>query len=215
MSDFTAEELTAAGLNIGSDATLEFNSGVRVAGKLIQVLHKDGKTLLLSFENCSVTFNDGNGEKILFDPSWGIYDLAIGESVPSVFGGAADRAAFGEVDDFAAKIIAPREHSPEQLKLFDLYNKVRQIRIETAATNTENEDTKKTLESIIAEQKNHSGEWLLLVEMFEIFEKLDLYTELKTEVSKRLDHFVQTKSEGHHQVRYSLSVIDELALIDP
>lgn len=29
--------------------------------------------------------------------------MAVGETVPSVFGGPADRTAYGEVDDFVAK----------------------------------------------------------------------------------------------------------------
>jgi len=44
----------------------------------------------MTFKDCTVTYE---GKK-LFDPSWGEYDLVLGERVISVFGGAADKEAY-------------------------------------------------------------------------------------------------------------------------
>ena len=57
--------------------------------------------MLLTFSDCEVKHDNA----IFFQREWGVYDLAIGKSVKSVFGGPADREAFGITDDFRAKII--------------------------------------------------------------------------------------------------------------
>jgi phenylalanine-4-hydroxylase len=43
--------------------------------------------LLITFSNCSAKYRD----RVLFDPEWGIYDMAVGERINSVFNGATDK----------------------------------------------------------------------------------------------------------------------------
>ena len=43
-------------------------------------------------------------EKSCFDPSWGVYDMAVGEKVISVFSGPADIIAFDD-EPYVAKRI--------------------------------------------------------------------------------------------------------------
>src|SRR5207237_2999387 len=68
-------------------------SGVTVEGKIDKLLERDGKLLLISFSNCTAKF----GDRVLFDPSWGNYDMAVGDRISSVFNGAADKDAYNQV----------------------------------------------------------------------------------------------------------------------
>jgi phenylalanine-4-hydroxylase len=86
----TVGELESLGIQKGKHITLKFESGVEVSGVVENIMHQDGKLLLLSFSDCTVMRHS----KILFRPEWGMYDMAIGESITSVFSGAADSEAF-------------------------------------------------------------------------------------------------------------------------
>ncbi len=80
-------------LREGENATLEFESGVAIDGRVERLVRHDGKLLLVTFSNCTVK----RGDRVLFDPAWGDYDMAVGERITSVFNGAADKDAYLEV----------------------------------------------------------------------------------------------------------------------
>ena len=88
LSLYTIDELKAHDINVGRRVTLEYLSGVTVEGVLEQVHRQDHRNLVLSFTDCSVQDLQG---RILFDPAWGGYDLAVGSAISSVYGGVADR----------------------------------------------------------------------------------------------------------------------------
>ena len=70
MDDFLAK----IGVFPGKKARLEFESGVLVEGVLSNI-HRNryGVNMIMTLNDCKVTHN---GE-ILFDPSWGVYDMAV------------------------------------------------------------------------------------------------------------------------------------------
>ena len=43
--------------------------------------------MIFSFKDCTVTHKN----QTLFKPEWGIYDMAVGEKITSVFSGVADK----------------------------------------------------------------------------------------------------------------------------
>ena len=61
----------------GENAKLEFESGVVVEGKVEKILRRDDKLLLITFSNCRAKY----GDRVLFDPDWGTYDMAVGERI--------------------------------------------------------------------------------------------------------------------------------------
>ena len=145
-------------LKAGEQTNLIFDSGLVVQGKLVK------KTdLIASFENCTVKYKD----QILFQPDWGIYDLAIGQSVKSVFGGPADRAAFGESDDFKAKTVPPRDISGIERNLNQNYAAIRKIR-ESGFTNSELENALTPL--LTKHEQTFPNDWLLHIEALELIE---------------------------------------------
>jgi phenylalanine-4-hydroxylase len=117
-------ELISNGIKTGDNLLLEFNSGVLVKGNLEKITRKQGMNLIFSFQNCTVSYQDN----VLFRPEWGIYDMAVGETIVSAFAGPADP------DSFGLKYPAPREkthhiqYTAEMLRLQELYSQVRSIR---------------------------------------------------------------------------------------
>ena len=168
-------DLILAGLHEGHEADLEFESGVRVKGILEQVLRKSGKIVLITFTNCRVTYSD----KVLFDPSWGIYDMAVGEKVVSAFSGAADpdnyRVRFNVPQEKTHKIV----HSEDAKKLHELYKEVREIR--------ESGENKDRLPAIWERLKmEYPNDWLLAHEIHELISGMNNNSVLNSELENFL-----------------------------
>src|SRR5438067_4414339 len=163
-------------LKEGKKAKLEFESGIIVEGKIDKLLERDGKLLLVTFSNCAAKY----GDRVLFDPAWGNYDMAVGDKIVSVFNGAADKDAYNQV------ALVPKERTikvpsdAKRKKLESLYAQVRQIR-----------ETKKGYERLgeiwETQQAEHSEDWLLSMEIFEILDATDQQRELKTRIEKFLN----------------------------
>src|SRR6266478_3161325 len=73
----TNDQLHALGIVEGRKAKIEFVGGVVVSGKVEKILHRDGKLLLITFSNCTAK----HGDRILFNPDWGTYDMAVSTPV--------------------------------------------------------------------------------------------------------------------------------------
>lgn len=158
LSDSQWDQLNAAP---GKQMDLEFTSGVRVTGTFNGRIEQDRKTVLLSLTDAKATF----GDRVLFDPSWGTFDMAIGCTVTSVFGGAADREAYGETDDFVAARVPQRTYSDEEKLYHSQYAKVREIR----EKNLQGAELEKALAPVIEiHDQKFKRDWLLKLEAFEL-----------------------------------------------
>ncbi len=124
LSEYSEKELTNLALTKGERSRLQFESGVLVEGVLENWTYHNGRLVIISWSDCRVTLDD----KILFDPSWGAFDMAVGSDVTSVFGGPADRAKFGETDDFANKRVTPRQPSAAEKERYAFYQESRDLR---------------------------------------------------------------------------------------
>ena len=91
IEDMSPSDLELFGIIEGKETSLEFESGVIVKGIIITGIRNIfGKILLISFKDCLVTFE----KEILFDPNWGIYDMAVGNKITSAYSGSADNSSF-------------------------------------------------------------------------------------------------------------------------
>jgi len=157
-------------IKLGEHLRLNYKSGVKVTGRLVNILslnldsNLDSDAAILSFENATAEYN---AEK-LFLPEWGIYDVVIGNRVTSVFGGPADRTQFGATDDFITSKVAPPIHTSEQKNIFAFYQEVRDLRISNHIT----ENSMSTLFNKFLELA--PKEWLLFVELVELCIKCNL-----------------------------------------
>jgi phenylalanine-4-hydroxylase len=168
-------DLEALGIKTGKTSTLEFASGIVVEGLLERITRKEGKILIMTFSQCKVTFCD----KILFDPSWGMYDMAVGEKIISAYSGPADAYAF------QLEYQVPKEkthkiiHSDKALRLHHLYQGVRDYREKNSGI--------PEFGSIFNELKiNYPEDWLLAVEILELIKGKPDYKDLENEISNYL-----------------------------
>ncbi|TKC08278.1 aromatic amino acid hydroxylase [Pedobacter polaris] len=172
-------ELELMGIIEGKHVELNFESGITVNGLVKDILIRDSKVILIAFEDCTV--KEGNGN-VLFMPEWGIYDMAIGEKIVSVFNGAADKDAYEEIPLISHEQTHKTVYDEKTQQLHVLYQKVRSAR--------ENEKGYEELPTIFNELKtNHRTDWLCALEILEIvyhrnlgdgFEKeLRIYLEMK------------------------------------
>ena len=94
IQDMSPEDLKKHGIIEGKTTRLCFEGGIIVNGKVITGKRDiQGKIILISFKNCLVTYN----EQVLFEPSWGIYDMVIGNIISSAFAGPADPNSFDDI----------------------------------------------------------------------------------------------------------------------
>jgi phenylalanine-4-hydroxylase len=160
----------------GKKTKLEFESGITVEGKVENIVEQDDKTLLITFSDCRAKY----GDRVLFDPAWGTFDMAVGDRISSVFNGAADKDAYNEV------AVVPKERTikvpsdAKRKKLENLYGQVRQIR-----------ETQKGYERLgeiwETQQAEHPSDWLLSMQIFEILDTTNQQPELKARIEKFLN----------------------------
>jgi phenylalanine-4-hydroxylase len=158
LSDSQWDSLGAAP---GKTLDLEFTSGVRVTGVFNGRFEQDRKTIILSLTDAKAVYQD----RILFDPSWGTFDMAMGSAIPTVFGGPADREAYGETDDFVAARVPQRKYSEEEKLFHSQYAKVREIRENKLQDQALDVGLQKVLETHDQRFKN---DWLLRLEAYEL-----------------------------------------------
>lgn len=180
LSNMDSQDLQRLGLTIGATAKLSYASGIQLEGIVKKICRGEGKIVLISFDDCTLWRN----QDILFRPEWGTFDLAVGQSVSSVFGGPADRSRFDSLDDFVAKRVPPKHYSAEQLKVFSQYQLIRDLR-----ENKEAQPKKiHSLEKFVTEYLNSfSSHWLMGIELLELatsFEERSLVANLTTHLQQ-------------------------------
>ncbi|MCD8416517.1 aromatic amino acid hydroxylase [Tenacibaculum finnmarkense genomovar finnmarkense] len=159
IEDMSPRDLEAYGIYEGEIINLEFESGVLVTGKIITGTRDlRGKILIVSLKDCRVTYK----EQILFDPSWGIYDMAIGKELVSAYSGPADVDSFGDIGKVSETKTHKIQYSVADNTLYQMYADVRKYRKED--TITEN-----IIERILKVLKNeYPKDWLLVLELYEL-----------------------------------------------
>ena len=182
LENMSIDELISIDIEVGKQLSLEFESGVNVKGKLINLSkNRKGLNMILSFDDCRVSYND----EILFRPEWGTYDMAVGESIVSVFSGAADMAVFSKDNPFVPSELTHKiQYGQKRLELHKLYQKIREVR----KTNI----SKKELENIWQELKKHPKDWLAAVEILEISNDDSLNAEIITHLKNAADEVTQS-----------------------
>ena len=189
-------DLASHGIATGKDVTLEYESGVIVKGRLDRVLRKDSKIILMSFSNCTVTY----GSDKLFEPDWGLYDMAVGESIVSVFSGAADKDSFHDVGLVSKTRTVKVDYDDTTRALHALYQKIRDVR--------DGVSSQDAIPEVWADLKaHHPKDWLCSLEIYELLHSRGWHSGLKTEVKQRLE-----KMQSEHK-EYAKLIADGLLLV--
>ena len=191
IEDMSPKDLEVYGIVEGKTTNLSFEGGVKVVGEIITGKRDlQGKIILITFKNCRVT----HFETVLFDPSWGVYDMAIGKDICSAFAGPADSNSFQDIYSISETKTAKIIYSDKEQQLHQLYEIVKNHRIQK----TMDFDS---LAGVFKEVKsNYPSEWLILLELYELVYDKDLslmdavYEQLLT--LKKNKHFTKLIADG-------------------
>lgn len=199
IENFDHQDLIKHHLIEGRKTILEFESGVLVNGVLQKIAKKEGKIILLTFSDCTVKLMD----KILFQPAWGLYDMAVGCKIISAYSGAADPASFGfNFPKFKDKTIKI-EHTEKAKNLHKLYEQVRNLR-ENELDETKIRDVWNTV------KRNYSDEWLIQIELIELLKSKGAH-ELRTSILENLEN-LKTTNELKKLIEDGLKLLEIVQL---
>jgi phenylalanine-4-hydroxylase len=158
---------------------LDFGGGIQLTGTLSKKLILKGKLLVASFSDCTIT----RGDRVLFDPSWGTFDLACGSAVASVSGGPADMQTYIK----HMQMELPNKNKPDYLvhhsqkeeNLIDLYHEVQAMKGQSVFN-------KDAIKMILAKiDLLFPKEWLLRFQLLEILNshsQTDLCGEIESKI---------------------------------
>ncbi|UTA47897.1 aromatic amino acid hydroxylase [Simiduia sp. 21SJ11W-1] len=178
LSDYTMDELKSAGIRVGERVVLDFVSGVHVEGVLDHVERRNHKNILMSFSQCRVTGPmkaSGENGDLLFDPSWGQYDMAVGENITSVYGGTADKDRYRLYQQPSASQTQRPSYTPEEQQVFALYQSLRDQRAAGSVTDS-------WIAEFQARLANFPKEWLLRFECLELAQAPELVQSLTSQL---------------------------------
>ena len=180
LEDLSEEALSELKIVEHFPATLEFDSGIKVIGMCKTIERKNNKIILISFTDCQVTYRD----QTLFDPSWGVFDMAVGEKIVSVFSGAADKDAYHQPSTVSKTRVIKVKYDERRKALHLLYQKIRDLREKGG-------DTSVILETWESLKKDHPEDWLLSVEILEILKEKQIHPDIEGEITNELNHKAQ------------------------
>jgi phenylalanine-4-hydroxylase len=141
-----------------------------------------GRILIISLDECTVTYK---GE-ILFQPEWGIYDMAIGKEVISAYAGAADVDSFKDNSRVSEVKTHKINYTESEKELYSLYDQVKKMR------ETDSVSEEKITEIFNQLKTNFSQDWLLNIEIYEL--ALQNNYKLKSLILERLEELKCNKS---------------------
>ncbi len=182
IEDMSPRDLAAYDIHEGQRIKLEFEGNIIVSGEIVTgTRNLQGEIVLIKFKDCTVTHN----ETVLFQPDWGIYDMAVGKKITSAFSGPADVNSFDMITHVPSSTTIKPNFSDARNELEGLYKTVREIR--------ENKVSNLTLNTIFDKAKtNHPNDWLLSIEIAELCKESnnnslldDVITHLNSLKSKR------------------------------
>lgn len=170
-----ADNLSELGLLKDNLLQLEFESGVKVSGKFESLLSRHGKTILISLSACLVKLED----TVLFEPGWGMYDMAVGAGIISCYSGAFNPDSYGFQFPVPEEKTHKIKYDAKAQQLHAHYQTIRNLR--------ENGGEMQILQTVFDEiESNHSNDWLLPLEMHELLEIEGELPELSDNILRHL-----------------------------
>jgi phenylalanine-4-hydroxylase len=202
IEDMSPKDLSAYNITESNSVKLEFEGDITVEGEIITGSRNlQGEIILIRFKNCTVT----HGKTILFQPEWGVYDMAVGKKVVSAFSGPADANSFDLITQMPLSTTIKSKQTPERSDLEQLYKTVRNIRVQPG--------TDTTLAPIFEKLKaNHPNDWLLAVEIVELLNDRN-DTPLLENVLHYLEVLKQKRPNIEHLITGGLDLIFDKEIV--
>ncbi len=188
LGEMTAEDLEA--MQQDGRLRLRYRSGVEVEGRLTRTQSDEsGRLRVFTLEEAHARL----GDRVLFAPDWGRYDVAVGEDVVSCFAGPAD-PDYHPATEFS-RATAPRpkdnETAAEEGAVLHLYREALRL-----WENPEAPDLVDGFRRIEAELSEHPDEWLLRWNLLESLQKVDREPELQAKLREDLLEIEKSDPDG-------------------
>ena len=175
LENMTAVDLKAYDFYDGKQLSFEFESGIKVKGVNITGMRNvAGKIMIIQLSNCTVTYK----EEVLFRPEFGVFDMAIGNTVVSAFAGAADPCSFPNLYRASRTPSISKETNDKTLALCELAQRIRDLR----ASESFSEKDLDNIFGILTQE--HPYNWLLPLEVLELSNSAKLKSCIKKHLSK-------------------------------
>ncbi|HRY99158.1 MAG TPA: aromatic amino acid hydroxylase [Bacteroidales bacterium] len=189
--------LSDLGLFPSNPAQLRFRSGVVVEGRVAGMRFAEGKLLLITWHECTVTYQG----RLLFNPAWGVYDMAVGAKVVSAYTGPADPLAFGLNYQAPQEKTHKIQHTEDAKALHALYREIRRLR----AGDRVNGEAATLWKELIS---RHPADWLAPLELLEITRRFPSQQGLNDELYAHLNTLRQSRPELGKLIEDGLALLD-------
>ncbi len=198
IEDMSPKDLAAYDIHEGKRILLEFESGVKVEGRVITGARNIfGKIQTVYFEECLVSYQ----RELLFTPDMGVYCMAVGKDITSAYAGPADDESF-DLINHQVSADSPITLSDQEIKTLELFGRAKYLRTEDTITTDE---LMKLEKDFLAVNPNN---WLLGLEVAEVAVKHNLYNSI-TSLENHLTHLTNNNKDIKHLITEGLSMIKE------
>lgn len=198
LEDFSLIDLLNNNIILKKQVILNFDNGISIEGILESTIYKSDKLVLLSFTNCTVKDTDG---KIYFEPQWGVYDMAIGDSIKSVFNGVADKNINEDPLYISTQRTYQQNYTHKDLAYHALFGKIRAIR----AQKIEAKNLNNIWENL---RDNYKEDWLGSIELLELSTKYANCNQLSMDIRNHLIKQAQDYPPFESLIRDGLTIIE-------
>jgi phenylalanine-4-hydroxylase len=198
LEDYTPAELVSAGIIVDKAVKLVFENGILVEGKLVSQTFMEDKLVLLSFADCKVTDKEG---QVFFEPAWGMFDMAIGDTIVSVFNGSADKNALEDQLYVSEQTTHQPNYTAKDLQYQSLFKQIRTYREQGKSDESLNE----IWQGI---QNEFESDWLGAMELLELADTMPTQQALANELRAYLN------AQSDKYPAYSKLIRDGLKIID-
>ncbi|WP_299529716.1 aromatic amino acid hydroxylase [Ulvibacterium sp.] len=202
IEDMSPRDLKAYNIFEGEEVSLDFEGDVKITGKIITgTRNLQGKILLITFENCTVTYQGD----ILFESRKNHYNMAIGCEIVSAFNGPADLESFDLITHTVSSTTLKPQMSKEFKILEQYYEQIRHFREGINRTISRNKVFKELKE-------NYPEDWLLSVELYELA-KSNGDTGFAQEILVHLEDLKQNDPKIGHLIDDGLGLVDKTLIL--
>jgi len=198
LEDYTTADLISAGMIKDHVITLAFENGIVVEGKLVGQTYMEDKLVLLSFADCKVTDMEGN---VFFEPAWGMFDMAIGDTIVSVFNGSADKKIFEDQLHISEQPTHQQNYTAKDLQYQSLFKQIRAYREQGKSDDSLNQIWQ-------AIQNDFETDWLGAMELLELADTIPSQEALANELRTYLNAQSNTYPAYSKLIRDGLKIID-------
>jgi phenylalanine-4-hydroxylase len=198
LEDYTTADLLSAGMMVDHVIALAFENGIVVEGKLVGQTYMEDKLVLLSFADCKVGDKEGN---VFFEPAWGMFDMAVGDTIVSVFNGSADKKIFEDQLHISEQPTHQQNYTAKDLQYQSLFKQIRDYREQGKSDESLNQIWQ-------AIQNNFETDWLGAMELLELADTMPTLQALANKLRTYLNAQASTYPAYSKLIKDGLKIID-------